>query len=539
MSEKTNVKDHISKWPDKYKLLLVSFLVAIIVRLMYMTGGSHTSFAQLLHIPIFLSTYFWRIKGGVISALVSGIVVGPFMPLNVAEGVMQTPGNWLVRIVVFLVVGVFTGYVFKHIDRLHEQMREKDLTNPLTGLYNRNKFYMDAKKNIEKEQTFTIYSVKLTNLDSIGKYVDPKLVEKLISRIIKDFKDECKKIKLYSYYNDEFIVTTFPQCNHTEFIEKLVEKYASSFKIDSFEVRLPMKVGVYEYLGGKESPSKILDKARIAYEQASEQEYGIYFYSKKIEEEMKEIFEIAGSIPDAVKNKDLYLVYQPKVRLEDNSLDGVEILSRWDRGSKKPVGPNVFIRIAEEIGQIKEISQYVMENAFKQIAKWESKNIVMNYAINVTARELLDVEFVEWAEDLVDQYDFDRTHFEIELTERVLCQEGDKLTSILKYLRSLGYKISVDDFGTGYNSLATIGEIPFDILKIDKYFIDRLDRMEVRELIKSMISYAHRLNKVVVAEGIETKDQLDYMRRLGCDMAQGYYFSKPLLSEEFEKKYLF
>ncbi|NLJ91279.1 MAG: EAL domain-containing protein [Clostridiales bacterium] len=535
MIEGTKLQKNILKWPKRYKVLLVGIIAILITNLMYVTGGSRTSVAQLFHIPIVLSTYFWRTRGGVISAIVFGILAGPLMPLNVEEGIMQTPTNWVVRLVVFAIVATFSGHVFDQIDRLHSEIREKDLTNPFTGLYNRNKFYIDATNNISKGRLFTVFTIKLINIDSIGKYVDPALVEKLINQLIRDLKLMHENLELYSYSDDEFILIKYPECNSIGFIEDLISKYATYFKIDDFEVRLPMKVGVYEYLGGNESPSKILDKARIAYEQAKEREYGIFYYNDKIEEEVKETFEIAASLPDAIKEKELFLVYQPKINLKDDSVEGVEILSRWNRGNRKPVGPNVFIRIAEEIGLIKDITHFVVEHAFNQISKWESKDIKINYSFNVTARELLDVDFIEWAEKLIETFNLERTNIEIELTERVLCEEGDKLTSVLKYLRKLGYKISVDDFGTGYNSLTTISEIPFDILKIDRYFINRLDRLEVREMIKSVISFAHRLDKIVVAEGIETKDQLDCIKKLGCDMAQGYYFSKPLLPEDFEQ----
>ncbi|AHM57703.1 putative signaling protein (plasmid) [Peptoclostridium acidaminophilum DSM 3953] len=155
----------------------------------------------------------------------------------------------------------------------------------------------------------------------------------------------------------------------------------------------------------------------------------------------------------------------------------------------------------------------------------------------MTAKELLDEDFIEWSQELIERKNLDRSRFEIEITERVINLEGKKLLAILKYLRGLGYKISIDDFGTGYNSLMSVGEIPFDLLKIDKYFIDRLKQREVRELVSSIINYTHGLDKMVVAEGVETKQQLDILKELMCDKVQGYYYSKPLLPYEFEEYY--
>ncbi len=535
MRDETRMSSSILKWPNRYKVLLIGVLIILIVYIMFKTGGSRTSLGQLFHIPIVLSTYFWRTKGGVLTGLISGIIAGPFMPLSVQYGIMQTPGNWILRIIVYVLVGGFIGYVFSEIDKLYERMREKDLTNPFTGLYNRNMLLMDIKKMIDDGQEFTILSIKLENFDSVGKYVDTDLIQNLVNQLVMELMQGYEDNNLYSYNDDEFILITYSKNNYLKFIEKLIDKYSSSFKIDDFEVRLVLKVGVYDYYGGNDSPSKLLAKARIAYEQADEQEYGIYYYNDIIEKELKATYEISTSLLDAVKNNELYLVYQPKINLKDNTIAGVEILSRWDRGDRKPVGPDVFIEIAEKIGLIKEISNYVLENTFNQIAQWESMNIAISYAFNVTAVELLEVDFIKRAEELIESCKLEGTTLEIELTERVLCQEGERLNSTLLYLRSLGYKVAVDDFGTGYNSLSSIMEIPFDILKIDKYFIERLDRIEVREMIRGFISYAHKFNKIVVAEGVETKEELDYIKELDCDMAQGFYLSKPLLAKDLEK----
>jgi EAL domain-containing protein (putative c-di-GMP-specific phosphodiesterase class I) len=151
--------------------------------------------------------------------------------------------------------------------------------------------------------------------------------------------------------------------------------------------------------------------------------------------------------------------------------------------------------------------------------------------------ELLDDGYFAWARDIIEGKNVARTEFEIEITERAIAYNDKRLIDKMYYLKEKGYQISIDDFGTGYNSLMSVGEIPFDKLKIDKYFIDRINRTEISELVKLFIVYAHTLGKIVIAEGVETEEQLNTLKKLNCDEVQGYYYSKPLLPEDVEIYY--
>jgi EAL domain-containing protein (putative c-di-GMP-specific phosphodiesterase class I) len=159
-------------------------------------------------------------------------------------------------------------------------------------------------------------------------------------------------------------------------------------------------------------------------------------------------------------------------------------------------------------------------------------------SVNTSVKELIHDEYTLWASDLITGKNANRSDYEIEITERQIAYNDKKLIEKMHYLKGLGYQLSIDDFGTGYNSLMSVGEIPFDKLKIDKYFIDRIDKTEIAELVRLFIEYAHTLGKTVIAEGVETEEQLNKLRKLKCDEVQGYYFSKPLLPEEFEAFYI-
>ena len=299
-----------------------------------------------------------------------------------------------------------------------------------------------------------------------------------------------------------------------------------------------MKIGIYEYCGTDETPVSVYNKARIAYEQGERQETGIYLYDEEFDLSRKEFLEISGSLLESINNNELYLVYQPKINVAENRISGVEVLTRWDRKGKKPVGPDVFINLAEDIGFINEISKFVLKNSFYQMTDWNKKGMVLDFSINFTANELLENYVVEWERKVMADENIIKSKLEIEITERVLSRNDDKIKKRIDELRANGIKISIDDFGTGVNSFFRVAQFPYDQIKIDKYFINYIEVFEIREMVKTIIDYAHKFNKEIVAEGVETEAQLNILRELNCDIIQGYYYSKPLRADEFEKYYL-
>ncbi|MDD2454319.1 MAG: EAL domain-containing protein [Synergistaceae bacterium] len=525
------------KIPEKLKIMLIGGSAALVFYIVFATNGTQNVYLHLIYIPIILSAYFWGIKGGLGFALLAGILAGPFMPLNISEGIMQSTGNWITRMIILGIVGSITGALFQKIEKLNNEVHRRDLISPLTGIYNINKLLGDLKKKIDKGDKFKIISIKLTNLVGVGKYVEHKFAETVIKELITELERGYGRDALYSFGEDEIIVIDRTGRGNLKTIENVLEKYSTAVQIENISFRVSLKVGVYEYEGCSETPVQVFNKARIAYEQGEEFESGIYYYLSQLEDRKREFFEISGSLLESISRDELYLVYQPKIDLSDNTISDVEALIRWDRGDRKPVAPDVFVKIAEDIGFIKELSKFVLRNATDQMVKWEKMGIEIGCSINITARELLDDDFNEWAKREIAGKKIDRSTIEIEITERVVSSGNKKILDILHAMRGNGYKVSIDDFGTGYNSLMTIGEIPFDFLKIDKYFIDRITRREIRELVKNIINYAHGLNKEIVAEGVETEDELHVLRELECDRVQGYYYSKPLLPEEFETFY--
>ena len=520
------------------RFALISLFVILISYVVYAKNGTSTAYTQLMYIPIILSAFYWRVPGGIVTALAAGILLGPFMPLDVALGIMQTTDNWVLRLSIFIFVGGFTGYFFMRVDWLNKKSREKDFINPFTGIYSTNKLILDLKDRMASGEDLSIISVKLTNIDSIEKYVDHDLVNKIIANIIEAFRHNCNRDAIYSFGSDELVLVACADCvEYFEKVEQVVKTYASSVTIDQYTFRVAMKVGLYQYTGGDETPEEVYNKARIAYEQGELQESGIYYYNEQMDQLQRDRHMITGALLGAIRNKELYMMYQPKINLSDSSIAGVEALIRWNRGNHPSIGPSEFIPIAENIGFIKEITVFVLDSITDQLIQWQAKGIDVKCSLNVTSKEILDDDLSDQAQSIIESKNIDRRNMEIEITERILSYDNQQLFDKIQLLRQKGYVVSIDDFGTGYNSLMSVGEIPFDLLKIDKYFIDRIERHDIKELVRHIIDYCHSLGKVVVAEGVETQAQVEILRELGCDQVQGYYFAKPMLPHELEAFY--
>jgi len=525
-----------------FKILLVSILIAVILWIVYISGGTKKVFVHFMYIPIILSSLFWGSYGGLAAAVICGILSGAFLPLDVSQNIMQDPVNWVSRMIIFSLIGFITGYMFDKLNKLSIEKQERNLKSPFYDLPNAQKLFYDMEERIKAGRHFKLLSIKLTNLYEIEKYVDNRLVFDIVENLPDKLTHFCGEKAVYSYEKDELIVLICEYCqrDYEEKVRSVLKKYTSSpITMNGYKIRVTLKVGIYEYKGEESSPIEIYNKARIAYEQGEAKKSGVYYYDKDFDKKRRENQNITGALLESIDKNELYVMYQPKIDIVNHRISGVEALVRWKRNGVN-IEPNTFIPIAEEIGYINKISEFVFDKVTTQIEIWKNKGINIECSINALVYELLDDGYMSWANGIITGKNIDQKDIEIEITERVIAYNNKRLLDKMNYLKEKGFQISIDDFGTGYNSLMTVGEIPFDKLKIDKYFISRINRIEIAELIKHIINYAHALGKIVVAEGVESEEQLYTLKKLNCDQIQGFFYSRPLLPEDFEifyKKY--
>lgn len=522
---------------NPFSILLIIILSIIIFFTVYYSGGTIVAWSQFNFIVIILAAYFLGKQGAIVTAILLGLLMGPFMPLDRAHDMMQTSINWLTRLGLYLLVSILVANLLERNKRYERIIKESYLKNQTTNLYNSNKLFLDLDELNKNNTNYQIVCIKLINLEEISKYYDFEVITIINNYVIQQINKLNYLISIYSISQSELIVTlnnkkidsTKNQLTH------FLSCFEQAIHVDGYNFKLLMKIGLLQ--NKNDDALEAFNRVRIATDQGQRFESGIYIYDNNFANERILYNEISSSIASAINNDKLFLVYQPIIDINKNEITDCEVLVRWDRGDKDPIGPSLFVKIAEDIGLIKNLTKWVAEHAMGNYNKWIKKGCNIKHSINITATELLDDSLRDWAIDLFNKYKNDYNGFGLEITERKLSKDNKKLKSLLYRLQEVGFSIEIDDFGTGYNSLMYLEEIPSDIIKIDKYFIDKIYKKEMQSVLKNIIEAVHNIGSTVIAEGVEEKEQFEILKDIGCDKIQGYYFSKPLETDNFLEYY--
>ena len=257
------------------------------------------------------------------------------------------------------------------------------------------------------------------------------------------------------------------------------------------------------------------------------------FSSSAINEMYEKRLRLETRLRKALEKNELVLYYQPKVEIKTGIVKGVEALLRWE-SDEGLVSPGDFIPLAEETGLIVPMGEWVLSEACRQLKEWhQATRIPIGMAVNLSARQFSDANFLSTTKQIINSSGIDKRFLTLELTESLLLGNIDEKIKLLKSLKAMGLKLSLDDFGTGYSSLSYLRKLPLDELKIDRSFImELLENTNSRAIVSAIVFLARSLKLATVAEGIEKKEELAFMRKLGCRQYQGFYFSRPVPSKE-------
>jgi hypothetical protein len=282
-------------------------------------------------------------------------MVGPFMPLDRFHNIAQPPENWLIRMILYLGIAWVVGYIFSKNNKYQKIIKENFSKGQFDGFYNTNKLIIDINKLMDEKDNFEIIFLNISNLEDISKYVKYSITTDIAKDCLNKLEGYFSNVQKYSITTAEYIFIIKNEA--PELIDLKLFNYVQSFnnsvKIDEYLFKLIIKIGLVKYNGVKTNAIELFNKARIAADQGELTKSGSYNYDNDFEEEQKLYNDISGSLNSAIANKEMYTVFQPIIDINENKITNAEILIRWNRGDKKPIGPNLFIPIAEETGSIK------------------------------------------------------------------------------------------------------------------------------------------------------------------------------------------
>ncbi len=405
----------------------------------------------------------------------------------------------------------------------------------LTNLGNYKYFCKEGSKIIEKKDKSPkyIFIIDIEKFRTFNQYYGHEEGKKLIKQLsIKINNIIGNLVKILSRFNNDVFAILLETNENIETIAKKIFKNLRQVEIENKLYNIYPIIGIYK-IGLKDDILTALDKALTAHDEIIGDYNTKYkIYDKTNEDNIIEEHKIEEIMESAIQNQEFKIVYQPKIELKTNKVSSCEALVRWYRNGIY-ISPSKFIPLFEKNRFIIKLDKYIFKQVCKDIKIINEKiktTYTINFSINISKEHFAYENFIEEYIKIIKQTNVPINIIELEITESASEYKGINLAKIIENLKNKGFKIALDDFGTGYSSLSMLQELNIDTLKIDKSFIDKL---ETNSIIKYIIEMSKDLNIKTVAEGVEKKEQVEFLKKMGCDMVQGYYYAKPLNLNEF------
>ena len=443
-----------------------------------------------------------------------------------------------------------TGYVAVFTDITQTKESEKRLDylahhDPLTGLPNRILFNAILEQAIHRStrerETIAVLFIDLDRFkhinDSYGHAAGDELLTQCAVRLTNVIRGEDRVARLSGDEFVGFLENVGSSDNASLVVRKIMSCFKEPFILNNNEVSVTCSVGISLFPDDSATMSELVSYADTAMYLAKEEGRNTYqFYTSEMTTAAAEFVFMENAIRRALKENHFYLVYQPQLDLKNNTLCGLEALIRWQHPEQGVIAPGHFIPIAEKIGLVREIGKWVLNEACRQASEWQQRGLQFGYvSVNVSGRQIKQADFAAQVKAVLIQYQLAPNCLELEVTESYLMDHQDEGVRQLRELRDLGVSIAIDDFGKGYSSLNYLKLLPVDKLKIDQSFVrDIPEDVNDMAISEAVIALGKALDLSVIGEGIETEDQISFLKDKGCQFGQGYYFSKPKLAADID-----
>jgi diguanylate cyclase (GGDEF)-like protein len=412
----------------------------------------------------------------------------------------------------------------------------------LTGLPNRVFFEDRLTHTLLKEMGNARAAVFFVSLDrfkvlrdTLGHSVGDRLLKDVAQRL-KDVAREAATVARFE--GDEFalLITLTNRDKLADFGDALLAAFQAPLVVGDDEIVISVSIGISVFPQDGEDGPTLLKNAGAALSYVRKNGGNNYkFFTSDLRDTALSRLALENELRRALERNEFEVYYQPKVDIPSGRMNGMEALLRWNHPELGLVPPLDFIPLAEETGLIVPIGEWVLHSAATQTAIWHDKGHPLRVAVNLSPRQFQQTGLSETVNEIVRKASLDPSYLNLEVTESSIMNNAESAATILREFRDIGMSISIDDFGTGYSSLGVLKDLPIDVLKIDKTFVDDLTiNTDDAALVTAIITLAHNLRLKVVAEGVETEEQLTFLLGLGCDEGQGYLFSKPVPAPDFE-----
>ncbi len=390
----------------------------------------------------------------------------------------------------------------------------------------------EVKKCKKSGSCFTLLRFNIINFKNLSYALGYDFGEHLLLAVADKLKNIFSTNSTIARFSDHDFAVLLPQIalkSARVRADSVIEVFEDPLIISSLRIEVAICSGIAEYPRHGVDAHAILQCADVAMHKAQKLNSTIEFYDKDFFDETTRKIKLATELHNALATDELSIVYQPKVDIQKNTVVGVEALMRWSHPSEGFISPEIFIEVAEQSRLIKEITIWVLNRTLKEYQSLAAVLPNIQLSVNITAKDLTSETFPEIVAGLLAAWNIDAEVLTLEITENALITDTEQVLSIISRLTNIGIKLSIDDFGTGYSSLNYLRQLNVNELKIDKSFVmDMLGDENNQIIVRAVTSLAHDLNLKVTAEGVENKETLYELNKYRCDIAQGYYLSKPL-----------
>lgn len=436
------------------------------------------------------------------------------------------------------------------LKKAERQIYHQAFHDSLTNLPNR-KLFMEhltmAMKRTRRraENCFAVLYLDIDRFKLINDSLGHNLGDKLLVAFGRKLQRSLRDIDtLARFGGDEFIIIleeVVDEGHAIKIVERLQKELQNPFVLDGNEIFTPTSFGIVLHTRDYKRPEDILRDASVALYHA-QLKGGAHFqiFDQKLHKKALHHLQIETDLRKGVENNEFELHYQPIVSLDTIAITGFEALIRWNHPQYGMVYPHKFISVAEETGLIIPLGKWVLQEACKDLVRWQrciKHNLLLVMSVNISGKQFLRSEIISEIQEILVQSGLPPERLKLEITETALMEDRKEAIRIIKQLKELGIQMVIDDFGTGYSSMSYLQQLPVDMLKVDRSFVSKMDQKpdENKNIVETIITLAHKLNMITVAEGVETSEQRCMLSDMKCQLAQGYFFARPLKREKMDQ----